>query len=63
MMVSDGKDLRELCGRVAKEQDPMKLRELISELSRLLRADEELQKSKSLTAESSSEKKQQNPTT
>jgi hypothetical protein len=62
-MIGDGKALRELCGRVAKEQDPAKLRELISDLSRLLQADEESQKSKFPIAESNSKKSQQNPTT
>jgi hypothetical protein len=61
-MAGDGKDLRELCGRVAKEEDPAKLRQLIAELSRLLQAEEEGRKSKPPTAESNSKENQQNPT-
>jgi hypothetical protein len=58
----DGKHLKELCGRVAKEQDPVKLRELIAELSRLLQVEEENQKSKSPVAGSTGEGNQRNPT-
>jgi hypothetical protein len=62
-MVGDGKEIRELCGRVAKEQELVKLRELIGELSRLLQEGEESQKSKFPIAEINSKKSQQNPTT
>ena len=36
----------ELCGRIAKEEDPKKLSDLIAELSRILDADEERGKGK-----------------
>jgi hypothetical protein len=53
-MVQDGRqELRELCGQVAKEQHPIKLRELIAKLSRLLETEEERRKSESPTAEGS----------
>jgi len=37
----DGKLLRELCERVAKEPDPVKLRVLIAQLSRVFEVEEE----------------------
>jgi hypothetical protein len=61
-MVGDGTDLRELCGRVAKEEDPVKLRQLIAELSQLLQTEGKRRESQVPTAESGSQKKLQNPT-
>jgi len=61
-MVGDGTDLRELCGRVAKEEDPVKLRQLIAELSQLLQTEGKRRESQVSTAESGSQKKLQNPT-
>jgi len=61
-MIADSRELRELCARVVREQDPVKLRELIAELSLLLQADEESEKSESSAAENRSKKNRQNPT-
>jgi hypothetical protein len=60
-MLDFGKDLKELCGRVAKEDDPAKLRELITELSRFMLAEDECGENISSTAEGN-ETKKQNPT-
>ena len=59
-MIADSKELRDLCARVAKEQDPAKLRELIAELSLLLEA-EEGEKSESASSENRSKKTRCNP--
>ena len=48
-MAADEKpEWMELCARVAKEEDPIKLRDVIAELSRLLDAEEQRRKNKSL---------------
>ena len=57
-MIADSRELRELCARVAREQDPVKLRELIAELSLLLNADEKGENSESVPAENCSKKNQ-----
>jgi hypothetical protein len=47
-MAEDGRiKLRDLCGRVAAEQDPLKLRKLIAELSLLLEGEEERRQNES----------------